>query len=358
VSDDPAGEPRARAGRPGRSSVTYKDLQEHTGLSLSTISKYFNGLPLRESNRLAVEAAATELGYRVNTLARNLRTQRSRTVGVLLPVLDNNFHLSIIAGIEASLSGSGVGVVVSASRGVHGQPGAAVDALADRMVDGIIAVPTHHDAEALTQVFGRGLPVVLIDRLVDGLDCDAVVLDNGDAARQAVRHLVDHGHRRVAAVAGPPDIWSLQGRSDGFFDALRQHGLEAGPGTVRSGPITVESGAASMRSLLAEPERPTAVVCLNYELTIGALIAVNESGLRIPEDISFVGFDSLELSQVMKPRLSMVVQPTHEIAGRAADLMRHRLEPRPENQPEPEPYRRVVLPAELVPGGSVARPRS
>jgi len=347
------GEPRARAGRPGRSSVTYKDLQEHTGLSLSTISKYFNGLPLRESNRLAVEAAAKELGYRVNALARNLRTQRSRSVGVLLPALDNNFHLSIIAGIESSLSGSGVGVVVSTSRGARGQPGEAVESLADRMVDGIIAVPSPHDTAALTEVFGRGLPVVLIDRLVDGLDCDAVVLDNGDAARQAVRNLVDHGHQRVAAVAGPPDIWSLQGRSDGFFDALRQHGLEVGPATVRSGPLTVESGVASMRSLLAQPERPTAVVCLNYELTVGALIAVNESGLRIPEDISFVGFDSLELSQVMKPRLSMVVQPTHEIAVRAADLMRQRLEP----QGEPEPYRRVVLPAELVPGGSVARPR-
>lgn len=350
-------EPRARAGRPGRSAVTYKDLQEHTGLSLSTISKYFNGLPLRESNRLAVESAAHQLGYRVNTLARSLRTQRSRTVGVLLPVLDNPFHLRIIAGIEASLSDSGVGVVVSASRGAHGEPGAAVDALADRMVDGIIAVPASHDAASLVAVSARGLPVVLIDRLVDGLDCDAVVLDNGDAARQAVRHLVDHGHRRVAAIAGPPDIWSLRGRNAGFVDAMRQHGLEVGPGAVRSGPLTVESGLASMRSLLAEPERPTSVVCLNYELTVGALIALNESGLRIPEDMSFVGFDSLELSQVMKPRLSMVVQPTHDIAVQAASLMRLRLEPQTEPPSDPDPYRQVVLPAELVPGGSVARPR-
>ena len=99
-----------------------------------------------------------------------------------------------------------------------------------------------------------------------------------------------------------------------------------------------------MRSLLAEPERPTAVVCLNYELTVGALIAVNESGLRMPEDISFVGFDSLELSQVTKPRLSMVVQPTHEIAVRAADLMRERLEPQSEEPP-----------ARAVPAGGAAR---
>ena len=101
-----------------------------------------------------------------------------------------------------------------------------------------------------------------------------------------------------------------------------------------------------MRSLLAEPERPTAVVCLNYELTVGALIALNESGLRIPEDISFVGFDSLELSQVIKPRLSMVVQPTHEIAVRAADLMRRRLEPpSPSDEPDARP----------VPAGGAAR---
>lgn len=345
-------EPRTRTGKPGRASVTYKDLQEHTGLSLSTISKYFNGLPLRESNRLAVEAAANELGYRVNNVARSLRTQRSRTVGVLLPVLDNNFHLSIIAGIEASLSAAGVGVVVSASRQVEGQQGG-VDALADRMVDGIIAVPSAHDAAPLTQVSARGLPVVLIDRLVDGLDCDAVVLDNADAARQAVRHLADHGHRRVAVLAGPQDIWSLRGRRAGFVEALQQQGLDTDPAMVRSGPITVEYGVAGMRSLLAEPDRPTAVVCLNYELTVGALIALNESGLRVPEDLSFVGFDSLVLSQVTKPRLSMVVQPTHEIAVRAADLMRQRLEREVE-----EPYRRVVLPAELVPGGSVGRPRA
>ena len=345
-------EPRTRTRRPGRSSVTYKDLQEHTGLSLSTISKYFNGLPLRESNRLAVEAAAAELGYRVNTLARSLRTQRSRTVGVLLPVLDNPFHLSIIAGVEASLSAAGVGVVVSASRYGDGQPGG-VDALAERMVEGIISVPSEHDTAPLTQVFAGGLPVVLVDRLVEGLDCDAVVLDNADAASQAVRHLADHGHERIAVLAGPPDIWSLRGRLDGFRETVRQRGLVTDRGMERSGPLTVESGVAGMRSLLAEPERPTAVVCLNYELTVGALIALNESGLRIPEDVSFVGFDSLQLAQVTKPRLSMVVQPTLEIAVRAAELMRQRLEP----DTEPGPYRRVVLPAELVPGGSVARPR-
>jgi len=347
-------EPQVVGAREPRRAVTYKDLQRHTGLSLATISKYFNGLPLREANRIAVETAANELGYRVNTLARNLRTQRSRTVGVLLPALNNNFHLTVIAGVEAALRGSGVGVIVSPSRGAEGQPGDAVDFLAGRMVDGIIAVPSRHDAPALAQAAGRGLPIVLVDRLVDGLTCDAVVLDNAGAARQAVQHLVDHGHRQIAAVGGPDSIWSLKGRSEGFLEALERHGLGHDPAALQSGPLTIESGRASMRALLARPERPTAVVCLNYELTVGALIAINESGLRIGEDISFVGFDSLDFAQVMKPRLSMVVQPVHDIATRAAALMARQLDPGSDVQ-EPQ---QVVLHAELVPGGSVVRPRS
>ena len=343
----------AEPGREPRRTVTYKDLQRETGLSLATISKYFNGLPLREPNRVAVEEAATRLGYRVNTLARNLRTQRSRTVGVLLPALTNSFHLSVIAGVEAALRDGGVGVVVSPSRGAE-DPGGAVDFLAGRMVDGIIAVPTAHDAPALVQAADRGLPVVLVDRLVEGLACDAVVLDNAGAAGQAVRHLVDHGHRRIAAVAGPSSIWSLRGRTDGFVAALDRHGLPHDAGSVQTGPLTIEDGRAAMRALLGAPERPTAVVCLNYELTVGALIAVNESGLRVPEDLSLVGFDSLDFARVIRPRPSTMVQPVHEIATRAASLMARRLDP----ASGAEDPQQVVLTAELVPGGSVARPRT
>ena len=265
---------------------------------------------------------------------------------MLLPVLDNNFHLSIIAGIEASLSGGGVGVAGQRQpqRG-RGPPGGRRRRWPTGWSTASSRCPSAHDAVALTAgLRPRACPSCSIDRLVEGLDCDARRARQrrrGAAGRTPPRR--PRAPRASRSLAGPPDIWSLRGRTDGFFDALRQHGLDVDPAMVRSGALTVESGRAAMRSLLAEPERPTAVVCLNYELTVGALIAVNESGLRMPEDLSFVGFDSLELSQVTKPRLSMVVQPTHEIAVRAADLMRERLEPQPRSR------------ARAVPAGGAAR---
>src|SRR4051812_41271360 len=185
--------------------ATYKDLQARTGLSLATISKYYNGGNVLEENRVAIEEAAVALGYRLNGFARSLRTKKSRTVGVLLPKLDNAFHLTVIAGVEAALRDHGISVLVCAGRQT---PGEAVEFLLSKMVDGIIAVPTEQDGQALRAAVARGVPLVLIDRLLEGLTSDAVVLDNELAARQAVEHLAAAGHSRIAALVGDQNSWT------------------------------------------------------------------------------------------------------------------------------------------------------
>jgi LacI family transcriptional regulator len=331
--------------------ATYKDLQARTGLSLATISKYYNGGNVLDENRQAIEAAARELGYRVNGFARSLRTNKSRTVGVLLPKLDNEFHLTVIAGVEAALREHGISVLVCASRGT---PGEAVEFLLGRMVDGIIAVPTAPDAEALQAAAARGMPLVLIDRLLDGLASDAVVLDNELAARQAVQHLVEAGHTRIAALVGDQTAWTMRKRRDGFLAAMNGAGLEVPPAYAVPGLLTVPSGRSGMSQLLEESPPPSAVICLNYELTVGALIAINERGLSVPEDLSFVGFDSMELAQVTKPRLSMITQPTAHIAAQAARLIQSRLS----GGAAPQMHSIVTLASELVQGGSVGSPPS
>lgn len=334
--------------------ATYKDLQRATGLSLATISKYFNGGTVREENRRALDVASRDLGFRVNAVARSLRTRRSQTVGVLLPELDNDFHLSVIAGVEEVLAAEGVGVLVRSSH--PRDPGRADDAVADlldRQVDGIVAVPSVRDATALAAAAARGVPLVLIDRLVEGLSCDAVVLDNAEVSARVVADLVALGHRRIAVLAGPDDVWSLRERLAGFRRAMRRARLPVPRGVVVDGPLTVAAGREGMQRLLALEPRPTAVFALNQELTVGALTVLAESGLTVPDDVSFVGFDARDVAALTRPRTAVVVQPVREIARAAAEMVRDRLR---EPADEQSPPRRVVLPGEHRPGPSVGPP--
>ncbi|NAZ88167.1 LacI family DNA-binding transcriptional regulator [Kineococcus indalonis] len=333
--------------------ATYKDIQRLTGLSLATISKHFNGGSVREHNRLAIESAAEQLDFRVNAVARSLRTRRSRTVGVLLPELRNDFHLSIVAGVEAALRREGVGVLVCSSHRADAPSAGGVDFLLDHRVDGIIAVPSAHDRASLVAAAGRGLPLVVVDRLVPGLRCDAVVLDNARASALVVEHLLAAGHRDLAVVTGTADVWSMRGRLAGFTRAVRAAGLALEPRRTVTGPLTVEAGREGVRSLLALEQRPTAIYATNHELMLGALIALNESGLEVPRQVSFVGFDGREVAAVSRPRTAVLVQPVQEIAAAAAELMRERLH-LPEGARRAP--RRLVLPGAYAPGGSVGPP--
>lgn len=322
---------------------TYKDIQRLTGLSLSTISKYFNDLPVREANRLAIEEASAALGFRRNAFARGLRTKRSRVVGILLPELDNAFHMSIIAGVESALWKEGVGILV---RAAHDDLVTGIGSLREQMVDGIIAVPTNAvDPETLTNVLGD-VPLVLLDRRIDGVVADTVTIDNQAAGARAAECLSAFGHRSVVALVGPESVWTMRGRARGFVDT----GGHGDVTILTTTNLTVAAGHLAMAQALASRRRPTALFCANYELTLGALLAITNAGLSIPEDISFVGFDGEELAEITKPRLWMIVQPIEDLAARTAELMLARL------AGDTSPARKVVLPTRLVPGDSISPP--
>ncbi|WP_033338304.1 LacI family DNA-binding transcriptional regulator [Catenuloplanes japonicus] len=325
--------------------TTYKDIQRLTGLSLATISKHYNGGTVLEANRRAIEDAAAQLDFRPNGIARNLRSGRSRTVGVLLPALTDDFHLTIIAGAESALHRAGLSVLVATSPA----PGAgAVDLLRSRMVEGIITVPPAHDAAALARA-ATEIPVVQLDWEAPGLDTDRVFLDNLGAGAMAARLLLDHGHRRIGLVGGPDEISTARDRSAGFRAELDRAGITPADALLRTGPPTVAGGQATMQRILAARDRPTAVFCASHHLTLGALIALNDSGLRLGRDVSLVGFDNRELAMATLPRLTIVEQPTHEIAARAAELLLSRLA-----SPQASPVTVTVDPV-LVAGASVMR---
>lgn len=313
-----------------------------TGLSLSTISKHFNGLPVLESNRVAIEEAAQALGFRRNAFARALRTKRSRVVGVLLPELDNAFHMSIMAGVEASLRSQGVGILV---RAAHDDLLSGISSLREQMVDGIIVVPTETvDADALHRAVGE-VPLVLVDRRLSNVTADSVTIDNEAAGARGAECLLAFGHRHVAAVVGPSTVWTMRGRLRGFVDAFDGQGQVD---VLAPSELTVAAGYSAMAQALATRDRPTAVFCGNYELTLGALTAITNNGLSIPDDFSFVGFDGGELAQVTRPRLWTLVQPVGQLAERTAELTLARL------SGDASGPQTVVLPAHLAPGDSVS----
>lgn len=337
---------------PPRQPATFKDIQRITGLSLATISKFYNGGNVLEHNRHAIEAAADSLGYQVNSNARSLRSGVSRTVGVLLPTLQNTFHLSVIVEIEKYLRAEGISVLLSSNEGDVDAPGEdAVGLLLGRRVDGIIAVPSALETKALTRAIAAGIPVVAIDWWEPDLDADSVSLDNFGAGVIAGHHLLDHGHTLVGILAGDPTVSTLRERQSGFATALADDGHPLAPELSRQTPLTVDAGYIATIELLATRPRPSAIFAANYELTVGALIAINESGLRLGQDVSMLGFDSVELAHAMRPRLTIITQPVSLIASAAAKIMSDRLKD-PESWGAPRSVER--LPGSLLVGASVA----
>jgi LacI family transcriptional regulator len=304
---------------------TYKDIQRRTGLSLSTISKYFNGKSVLDANRAAIEEAVGALGYRVNTVASNLRRGKSRTVGVLLPSLENHFHMSIVARAERLLRRCNVGVIVSSTED-EAPDSRAVDSLISRMVDVLVTVPAHGVIAALDDAAAARIPVICVDWDPGRPEFDLVAIDNQAAGGDATRHLLDHGHRRIGLIGGPRSITTAAARMQGYRAELRHFGVALDRTLVTTGPLTVEHGRTATQALLGREQRPSAIFAVNAELTIGALIAVNESGLRLGRDISFVGFDNPDVAQVTQPRLTVVAQPIEDLAAAVAGLVLQRLE--------------------------------
>ena len=332
-----------------KAPATYTDIQRVTGLSLATISKYYNGGNVLEANREAIKAASESLGFRLNRNASGLRRGATRTVGVLLPSLLSHFHLSIVAGAEQYLRANGYSVLLASDEGGPlGRSREALELLLGRQVDGIITMPSHSDVPALAGVIESGIPVVAIDLWQPGLNADFVCLDTTGAGWLAGQHLVDHGHDAVGVIAGDFAISTMKERYEGFAAALPGG---VAPELVLAGPLTSEWGHEAMIKILSHRPRPTAVFAANYDLTLGAVIAINESGLRLGQDISLIGFDGDELARVTRPTLTVVLQPLADLAREGARIMNERLAGDRSAPSEPSMTR---LSASLVVGGSVA----
>lgn len=309
-------------------AATIKDIARETGLSLATISKYINGGNLREKNRVAIERAIKKLDYHVNEYARGLKSKKSRTVGMVLPELSNLFNMKIVSVIERILQEQGYSVIICDSQNNLEQEARSVEFLLSKQVDGIINIPMGDSSSHLAPAVEHQIPILLLDRPLDKLNdvVSCVLIENQRAARMAVRRLLDAGHRSIGVVVGPAGVYTAEMRLKGYREALEEYGIPFEERLAARASLTVEGGYRQMRRLLKESKDMTAVFVTNYEMTLGALIALNKEGVQIPQELSIVGFDNImDLSRVFRPSLTIVSQPMEQIGIQAARLMLERL---------------------------------
>lgn len=286
--------------------------------------------PVASATRARVEAAIAELSYRPNQLARALRTQRSKVLGLVVPDNSNPFFAELARVVEEDAFVAGYLLLLGNSMQDDVRGAAYVRAFSERQVDGLLVISAG-DALAGSSATSAALanvrqPIVLLDRQpAAGPPVTTVLVDNEAGGYAAARHLLDHGHRRIACLAGPSDLTPAAERHRGWARAMRQAGLDPDPALLARSAFDRRAGHVAALELLSRRPRPTAMFAATDQQGIGALRAASEIGMRVPEDLGIVSFDGIPEAAFTTPGLSTVAQPIEEIGRRAVRLLLDRI---------------------------------
>lgn len=307
--------------------ASIKDVAKMAGVSISTVSKYINGGNVRDANLDAIRNAIETLDYRVNPFARNLKAQQHHTVGVLLPNIRAPFYGNLLTAMDKVLRGAGYHTILSCYSSNHGMERDNLKYMITSGIDGLVYVPENLSTEEYDELTKKyNVPTVQVDRIIQGVETDAVLVDNADAVHNAVTSLIEKGHRRIAMISGPQSVFSAKERQIGYLRALADHGLIFSEDLFITGKNTFAAGYNGCEALLALSKPPTAIIATNHNITMGLVTVLREHGLRFPEDIDVVGFDCVEVCSIMKPPLPVIYQPEALIGQTAATYLIERLE--------------------------------
>jgi DNA-binding LacI/PurR family transcriptional regulator len=307
-----------------RPRPTMKEVAEHAKVSLSTVSYVVNNSgPVAADRRARVIAAVRELRYTPNEAARRLKRRSALAIGLFVPDLMNQFFALLAQGVERAATERDVLVVLSAPEGDDEAESRNARLLRSQRVDGVIYLSgTAASTSSLLELTSLG-PVVLVDERRPGLDLPAVLSDGRRGAREIARYVLDQGHERVAVIAGPASSWTAEQRLAGYREAFAALGHDPDKLAVFVGDYRQGSGRELAAQALSGParDRPTALLCANDLMAIGVLEHCKAAGLRVPEDVSIVGFDDIPVAALLTPRLTTVSQPAVEMGYRATTLL-------------------------------------
>ncbi|MEX1187566.1 MAG: LacI family DNA-binding transcriptional regulator [Gemmatimonadaceae bacterium] len=305
--------------------VTIKDVAREAGVSVATVSRVLNGSgPVSEQTGQRIREVAGRLRYVPHGGARSLITRKTQTLGVLLPDLYGEFFSEVIRGMDDTAQRHGFHLLISRAHADRQGIETAMRAMRGR-VDGVVAMSPDLGADAPLDVPAL-LPIVLLCSAPRGDGADLLTIDNQGGSKAIVGHLVGLGHTRIAIIKGAARNYDAAERMRGYRLALRAAGITPDPSLAAEGGFTEAGGYAAALELLKVEPRPTAIFAANDSMAIGALSALRESGVRVPEDVAVAGFDDIPLARYMDPPLSTVRVPTYELGARAVELLLHGVE--------------------------------
>lgn len=305
--------------------ATIKDVSQLSGISVGTVSRYLNGYKVKKDNQEKIQKAIEELDYKVNQMARGLKTNKTFTVGVVVPSIIDIFSNQVIEGMEELLDNENYSLIVCNARNSLKTEKEKLQFLKEKQVDGIVIMPVSDEGEHINDIKEEGIPVVLIDRLLNGVQCDAVVCDNVNGSYEAVEKLIAFGHKKIGIIAGPSNVYTARERLNGYVRALSDYGISIDDSLIVHGEYRKGGGYEAYQKLMNMEEKPSAIFATNYETTLTGLKYFMENGIRIGEDISLFGFDNSDVFQMLTPSIATVLQPMKEIGENAAELLLKRI---------------------------------
>jgi LacI family transcriptional regulator len=298
--------------------MNISEIAKRANVSTATVSRTLNQSgPVKAGTARKVWRAVTELNYYPNSHARALVSGRSRLIGLIVSDITNPFFPELIRTFEGLASQQQYDVLLTSTDYDTTRMTACLRRMLERKVDGVAMMTSEMDAGLIKELSKRNVPIVFMDVGQMGPRMSHVSIDYGNGVRQAVDHVVQLAHKHVAFITGPLELHSARTRRQAFVDGLRHHGVTLDRKLIREGTHTAEGGEKAMRELLKLSRLPTAVVCSNDWTAIGALHAIHAAGLRVPEDISLVGFDDIPLSSYITPSLTTVRMSARDVGSTA-----------------------------------------
>jgi LacI family transcriptional regulator len=332
----------------GARTITLRDIARATGVSINTVSRALTGKSdINEATKVRVQDAAERLGYRPNLSARSLVLGRTRSLGLVVSDCTNPFYAMLIRAVEDVAYRNGYALLLATSNESVEREAAALQMLGDRRIDGLLLSPVAVDAAHLSPLVKSNQACVLLTRRPTGYKGSFVGTDNAEAAELAMRHLLTLGHRRIAHVTLTDGGISAHTRLLGYRRGLMRAGVPPAHRLELSAPQTIAGGREAAQRLLAHDLRPTAVFTYNDLQAIGVMLGLRDAGILVPAEMSVVGFDGIDLGEVVDPPLTTMSQQIEQIGRIGAQMLLDALPSRPDR-------RQHVLPATLIVRGSTA----